>query len=89
MQLKRRDVRTGLAKLGTISQGGNHEKCRVVLDGKCVAVFPIPSNGDFDDKLISLVSGPLAVSNRSFGEICGCTKGQEWYRTHLSSAGKL
>jgi hypothetical protein len=89
MQLKRRDALTGLRKLGTIKQGGSHEKCSVVVDGKRIATVPIPSNADFDDILLGFVAGPLYLNNRTFSDVCACTKDKQWYRDHLAQAGKL
>jgi hypothetical protein len=89
MQLKRRTVLKGLQKLGTVSQGRKHEKCRVVIDGKVVTTFPIPSSDNYGDVLIGIVARALAVGNRELSDICECTKGLQWYRDHLTSAGKL
>ena len=87
MQLKRRDVLLGLKKLGEIVQGGNHEKCRVSVDGKKVGTIPIP--GDSDDRLIHLVARPLHLKNKPFVEVCDCTKDGSWYHSYLISEGKL
>jgi len=89
MQLTKKDVLRGLLKLGAISQGSRHKKCKVVIDGKCVSVFTVPSNDNYDDVLIGFVSRPLAVGHHEFGDICKCTKGLDWYRAHLAGSGKL
>lgn len=89
MQLKRRTVLKGLQKLGTVSQGRKHEKCRVFIDGMVVTTFPIPSSDDYGDVLIGIVARALAVGNRELSDICECTKGLQWYCDHLMSAGKL
>jgi len=83
MQLKRRDVLTGLRKLGEIFQGRKHEKCRVVIDGKEVATFAIPSSRDFDDTLIAFVAKPLGLQNHPFGKVCDCTHDATWFREYL------
>lgn len=89
MNLKRRDVLRGLRKLGEIFQGGDHEKCRIILNGKKIRTFAIPSTTDFDDTLIGFVSKPLHVNNSIFGEICECTRDGTWYRDYLIGIGKL
>ena len=89
MQIKRRNIIRGLRKLGTISQGGDHEKCSVTVDGLVIGTVPIPSDTDFNDKLIGFVAKPLGLSNRPFGEVCACTKGADWYREHLTEKSLL
>jgi hypothetical protein len=89
MQLKRREALRGLRKLGTIEQGGNHEKCRVIVDGKKIATFPIPSNDDYNDTLVHFVASPLCLDKHAFSDVCDCTKDKQWYRDHLAREGKL
>ena len=89
MQLKRREALRGLRKLGTIEQGGNHEKCRVIVDGKKIATVPIPGYSDYNDTLVQFVAGPLYLDNLAFSDVCDCTKDKQWYRDHLVQEGKL
>jgi len=89
MQLKRRDVLTGLRKLGEVFQGSKHQKCKVVVGGKKVRTFPIPGNPDFDDALIGMVAKPLCLKNRPFVDVCDCTKDAQWYEGYLESEGLL
>ena len=89
MQIKRRHIIRGLRKLGKISQGGNHEKCKVTVDGLYIGTIPIPSDAEFNDKLIGFVAKPLGLSNRPFGEVCACTKDATWYRTYLLQQNSL
>jgi len=88
--LKRRKVLRGLQKLnGQSSAGGKHEKYKVVLDGKTIGSFAIPSTDDYSDQLIQFVSRKLGLRNRDFCEICECHKGLDWYRDHLETSGML
>jgi len=72
-----------------LSREGNHEKCRVQIDGKTISSFPIPSDNDFNDTLIGFVRKPLSLAKKAFCEVCECTKDAEWYRGHLESRDLL